>query len=62
MQMLIANHWTEHQDPKGGVRERTEGAERVCNPIGGTTISFIHSFIHSVNQSIETYTIIPPYH
>jgi hypothetical protein len=25
--------------PNGGVRERAEGAERVCNPIGRTTIS-----------------------
>jgi hypothetical protein len=25
--------------PHGGVRERTEGAEGVCNPIGRTTIS-----------------------
>jgi hypothetical protein len=37
--MLAANHWTEHGDPNGGVRERTEGAEGVCNPIGRTTIS-----------------------
>jgi hypothetical protein len=37
--MLTANHWTEHGDPNGGVRERTEGAERVCSPIGRTTIS-----------------------
>jgi hypothetical protein len=38
-QMLTANHWTEHGDPSGGVRERTEGAEVVCNPIGRATIS-----------------------
>jgi hypothetical protein len=38
-QMLAANHWTEHRVPNGGVRERTEGAEGVCNPIGRTTIS-----------------------
>ena len=25
--------------PNGRVRERSEGAEGVCNPIGGTTIS-----------------------
>ncbi|KRY63398.1 hypothetical protein T11_520, partial [Trichinella zimbabwensis] len=30
--MLTANHWTEHRVPNGGVRERMEGAERVCNP------------------------------
>jgi hypothetical protein len=34
--MLAANHGTEHSDPIGGIRERTEGAEGVCNPIGGT--------------------------
>ena len=30
------NYRTEHEDPNGGVRERTEG---VCNPIGRTTLS-----------------------
>jgi len=39
MRMLAANHQTEHGDPNGGVRERTEGAEGVCNFIGRTTIS-----------------------
>jgi hypothetical protein len=39
MWMLAANHQTEHLDPNGGVRGRIEGAERVCNPIGRTTIS-----------------------
>ena len=38
-QMLTANHWTEHKVPNGGVRERTEEAEGVCNPIGRTTVS-----------------------
>jgi hypothetical protein len=37
--MLAANHRTEHRNPNGGVRERTERAEGVCNPIGRTTIS-----------------------
>jgi hypothetical protein len=37
--MLEANQWTEHGVPNGRVRERTEGAEGVCNPIGRTTIS-----------------------
>jgi hypothetical protein len=36
--ILAANYWTEHGDPNGGVRGRTEGAEGVCSPIGGTTI------------------------
>jgi len=31
--MLAANHWTENGVPIGGVRERIEGAEGVCNPI-----------------------------
>ena len=38
-QMLATNHWTECGIPNGGVRERTEGAEGVCNPIGRTTMS-----------------------
>jgi hypothetical protein len=37
--MLAANHQTEHRDPNGGVRGKTEKAEGVCNPIGRTTIS-----------------------
>jgi hypothetical protein len=37
--MLTANHRTDHTVPNEGVRERTEGAEGVCNPIGRTTIS-----------------------
>ena len=24
---LVINHWTEHRDPNGGVRGRTEGVE-----------------------------------
>jgi len=32
-QMLAANYWTENGVPIGGIRERIEGAERVCNPI-----------------------------
>jgi hypothetical protein len=39
MGMLTGNHQTEHGDPNGGVRGRTEGAEGDCNPIGRTTIS-----------------------
>jgi hypothetical protein len=34
MQILTANHWTEHGDHNGGVRERTEGVEGVSNSIG----------------------------
>jgi hypothetical protein len=34
--MLSANHWTEHMVPNGGARERTQGAEGVFSPIGGT--------------------------
>jgi hypothetical protein len=32
--MLAANHWTEHRVPNSRVRERTEEAEGVCNPLG----------------------------
>jgi len=39
MSMLAANHWTEHRDPSGGVREKIKGAEGVYNPIGRTSIS-----------------------
>jgi hypothetical protein len=28
----------EHRAPNGEARESTQGAEGVCNPIGGTTI------------------------
>jgi len=34
--MLADNHWTEHGVPNGGVKERIEGAEGVCNPIRRT--------------------------
>jgi hypothetical protein len=37
--MLTANLWTEHGVPNRGVRERTEGVDGVCNPIGRKTIS-----------------------
>jgi hypothetical protein len=37
--MLTTNHWTEHGVLNRGIRERTEGFEGVCNPIGKTTIS-----------------------
>jgi hypothetical protein len=34
--MLTANHWTDPRDANGRVRERTEGAEAGCIPIGRT--------------------------
>ena len=37
--MLTANHWTEHRVPDGGVGEGTEGAEGVCSPMEGATVS-----------------------
>ena len=37
-QIITANYWTDHWIPRGGVKEKTEGAEGVCNPIGRTTI------------------------
>ena len=36
--MLTANRWTEHRVPNEGARERTQGAEGVWSPLGGTTI------------------------
>jgi hypothetical protein len=33
-----ACHWTEHRVTNEGARERTQGAEVVTSPIGGTTI------------------------
>ena len=36
--MLTAYHWTEHRVPKDGGRKRTQAAEGVCSPMGGTTI------------------------
>ena len=32
------SHRMEHRAPNGGARESTQGAEGVCNPIGGATI------------------------
>jgi hypothetical protein len=37
--MLAVNNCTQCRVPNGRVRERTEGADMVCNPIGRTTIS-----------------------
>ena len=37
--MLAANHQTENGDANEEARERTEGAERVCNPTGKTKLS-----------------------
>ena len=34
--MLSANHWTDHRDCRSGDRERTQGTEGFCSPIGGT--------------------------
>jgi hypothetical protein len=36
--MLSANHRTENKVPNGGARERPEGVEEACSPIGGITI------------------------
>jgi hypothetical protein len=30
--------WMEHRASNGGARESTQGAEGVCNPVGGTTM------------------------
>jgi hypothetical protein len=37
MVLIFPAALTEHMVPNGGARERTEGAEGVCSPIGGTT-------------------------
>jgi len=39
MRMLAANYQTEHRNPNGGIRKRTEEARGLCNPIGRTIIS-----------------------
>jgi hypothetical protein len=36
--MLTVSYWMNHRAPNGGARESTQGAEGICNPIGGTTI------------------------
>ena len=36
--MFTVIFWMEHRAPNGGARESIQGAEGVCNPIGGTTI------------------------
>jgi hypothetical protein len=36
--MLTVIYKMEHRAPNGEARESIEGAEGVCNPIGGTTI------------------------
>ena len=33
--MLTVIYWMEHRAPNEGARESTQGAEGVCNPIGG---------------------------
>jgi hypothetical protein len=35
---LAAYHWTDHRVPNEGAKERTQEAEGVSSPIGGTTI------------------------
>ena len=37
--MLPANHWTELRVPNGGDGEGTEGAEGVCSPMKGATLT-----------------------
>jgi hypothetical protein len=36
--MLTVMYRMDYRAPNGGAREITQGAEGVCNPIGGTTI------------------------
>jgi len=62
MWMLAANHWTEHRDPNGGVRERTEGAEVVCMApavyITQDVLICIHSFVEGHLGCFQLLTII----
>jgi hypothetical protein len=37
--MVAANHYPECGVPEGGVGEGTEGAEGVCSPMEGATVS-----------------------
>ena len=37
--MLAANHWTESGVPDGGVGDGTKGAEEVCSPMEGASVS-----------------------
>jgi hypothetical protein len=39
MQILKAKHWTESGEHNGRIRERAEGAEWNCNPIGRLSIN-----------------------
>jgi hypothetical protein len=36
--LIINQKYSSNRAPNGGARENTQGAEGVCNPIGGTTI------------------------
>jgi hypothetical protein len=36
--MLTVIYWMEHRAPNEGARKSTQGAEGICNPIGGTAI------------------------
>jgi hypothetical protein len=36
---MLTVYWMDYRAPNGGGRENTQGAEGICNPIGGTTIS-----------------------
>jgi hypothetical protein len=38
MSILEAYNWVEHRVPNEGAREKTQGVEGVCSPIGGITI------------------------
>jgi hypothetical protein len=51
---FAANHWTEHNVPSGGVRERTEGAEGVCSLIGRITLSNIETPLSSRGLNHQT--------
>jgi hypothetical protein len=57
--MLAANHWTEHGNPNGGVRERTEEAEGVCNSIGRTISTTQTPELPDTKPPTKGYTWLP---
>jgi hypothetical protein len=66
MWVLIDNHWTEHGNHNRGIRGRTEGGERVCDPIGRTTLSTNHTphtltELPGIKPSTKKYTWGPMY-
>jgi hypothetical protein len=49
--ILSAINWTEHRVLNEGSRYKTQGAEGVCSPIGGTTICNLFLWLRSQHIS-----------